>query len=383
MRKLIPLPPLAARDPNEHHRAATQLELFFDLISVIAIGAITANLHHAISEGHGLQAFPRFAFLFLAIWWAWMNFTWFASAFDHDGPVFRILVMVIMLGELIFAGGARYIFETLDMSFGVLGWCIMRVGMALLWYCASSNPEYERTALRYAGGIMLAQFGWVALYFLAPPGTGLFIGMAAVIWALEFSVPVYAESAKLTPFHRHHMIERYGLLTIISLGEVMVSICLGFGMMFGPEAEFAPAVTSVAAVFITFALFWLYFAEVDHLKSSTFSTAFSWGYVHVLIFGGIAVIGAVVAAQMDLVAGESKAAPDDVAWWLAASLAVVMAALWFVRDRHYALGIRGWALPVMSVVVLIGGALGLSTVAFAVLMWIALLWRVPQMTRFR
>ena len=87
-----------ARDPHEEHRAATTLELFFDLVSVIAIAAVTAGFHHAISEGHGIEALPRFVFLFLAIWWAWMNFTWFASAFDNDDAFFRILVMVIMCG---------------------------------------------------------------------------------------------------------------------------------------------------------------------------------------------------------------------------------------------------------------------------------------------
>lgn len=62
--------PLTARDPDEHHRAATTLELFFDLVSVIAIAAVTVGLHHAIAKGHGIEVLPRFVFLFLAIWWA-------------------------------------------------------------------------------------------------------------------------------------------------------------------------------------------------------------------------------------------------------------------------------------------------------------------------
>src|SRR5690606_30937591 len=104
---------LPARDPQERHRVATQLELLFDLVSVIAIAAVTAGLHHAISEGQGLEKLPVFAFLFTAIWWAWMNFTWFASAFDNDDPGYRVLVMLIMAGALMFAGGAGHIFETL------------------------------------------------------------------------------------------------------------------------------------------------------------------------------------------------------------------------------------------------------------------------------
>lgn len=145
--------PLRARDPEEHQRVSTTLELFFDLITVIAIASVTAGFHHALSEGHAIEALPRFLFLFLAVWWAWMNFTWFASAFDNQDKVFKLLVMLIMGGQLLFAGGAEYIFKTLDFSYGLLGWVIMRLGMACLWLrAARDNPEHRTTALRYAGG---------------------------------------------------------------------------------------------------------------------------------------------------------------------------------------------------------------------------------------
>lgn len=65
------LPPLFARDPQQPHRASTPLELLFDLISVIAIAAITAGLHHGISEGHGLEVLPRF----IALGLFWVYFT--------------------------------------------------------------------------------------------------------------------------------------------------------------------------------------------------------------------------------------------------------------------------------------------------------------------
>ncbi len=137
---------------------------------MIAIAAVTAGLHHAISQGEGLEALPRFVFLFLAIWWAWMNFTWFASAFDNDDALYRVLVLVILCGALIFAGGAGQIFEGLDFSFGILGWVIMRLGMVGLWLrAAAGSPEHRTTALRYAAGIALAQVLWSALYFSTTP----------------------------------------------------------------------------------------------------------------------------------------------------------------------------------------------------------------------
>jgi len=415
----LSLPRLPARDPNEHHRTATQLELLFDLISVIAIAALTHGLAHALAAGHGLEVAPRFVFLFIAVWWAWMNFTWFASAFDNDGFLYRLLVMLIMLGELIFAGGAGRIFETMDFSFGILGWVLMRIGMAALWLRAAVNAEYRRTCLRYAGGIVLAQIGWVSLYFLSAPGSALFFGGAIAIWLLEFAVPMVAERAGITPFHRHHIIERYGLLTIIAMGEIMLSISHGFGYLFASPASTAPALTAFAAFAITFALFWIYFTAEDHLVSRTFSHAFTWGYGHFFIFAAIAALGAGVTAEIDLAAqshaptaevatdtghaapAAEHAAPEaahgtpeagaeahapaaaqdadntTLAWFVGGPLALIFATLWAVRDRHYRLGARAASLPVMALVALAGALAGLPTWGFALIAVAALLWRVP------
>lgn len=371
------LPPLFARDPQQPHRAATPLELLFDLISVIAIAAITAGLHHGISEGHGLEVLPRFIFLFIAVWWAWMNFTWFASAFDNDGPIYRAAVMVIMAGELVFAGGAGQIMATLDFGWGILGWCIMRLGMAVLWYRAASSGTHRRAALRYMWGILLAQALWVLLYLTVAPGSTAFFGLGILVFLVEFSVPAFAELRNPTPFHRHHMIERYGLLTIISLGEIMLSISLGFGALYGEHADVATAVTALGALFIALGLFWVYFTDEDHMVSSDFAPAIVWGYGHVLIFGAIAAIGAAVAAEIDLASHHSHITASQLSWWLGVPMAVFYAALWLVRDRHYHLGRATWSLPVMAVLSILGAAMALPVVGFAVIAVIAQVWRAP------
>lgn len=369
--------PLPARDPEAPHRAATPLELFFDLISVVAIAAITAGLHHAISEGHGLEKLPLFAFLFIAIWWAWMNFTWFASAFDNDGPVYRTLVMVLMGGEVLFAGGAGYMLETGDLSWGILGWTIMRVAMATLWFRAAANREYRTTCLRYGFGVILAQVCWIAFYILTDPGTSAFYAVGIGIFLIEFLVPPFAERAKQTPFHRHHMIERYGLLTIISLGEIILSISLGFGALYGANAGVEPVITAVAALVLVFCLFGLYFCRGDHLPSSRFSTAFIWGYGHLFIFASIAVMAASVAAELDIARHHSHTTQAYVAWWMGVPLAVFMAGLWVVRDRHSDLGARQYSLLVMSVMALLASFLGSPSWMFALIALGTLIWRVP------
>lgn len=376
-----PLRPMRARDTAEPHRPSTQLELFFDLVIVIAIASLTAGFHHAISEGHGLQMLPNFVFLFLALWWAWMNFTWFASAFDNDDPLYRLLVLVIMAGALIFAGGIGFIFETLDFSFGVIGWVVMRVGMVLLWLRAARHtPDMRKTCYRYAAGITIAQTLWVLLGSFITPGNVLFMVLGSCIFVLEWSVPVIAERAGRTPWHRHHIIERYGLLTIIVLGEVLLSISMAFGVLFQGYAELELIKVGLAALIIVFAFWWIYFAETQHLNSTDFKRTFIWGYGHLFIFAAISLMGAGLAAYFDLLNGHSKATPDVVGWFIGGPLAVALVALWAIRDRYMPLGARRIALPVGAGLILTATAMQAPPLAFAAIAVATLLWRVPLST---
>jgi hypothetical protein len=85
-----------ARSIDEPHRAASQRELLFDLTFVIAIASLSGRFAHVIGGGHGLEALVPFLQVFFAIWWAWVNFTWFASSFDTDDVPFRLLTLVQM-----------------------------------------------------------------------------------------------------------------------------------------------------------------------------------------------------------------------------------------------------------------------------------------------
>ncbi|MEY4880197.1 MAG: hypothetical protein RJB62_1666, partial [Pseudomonadota bacterium] len=94
---------MRARDPADGHRVSTPLELLFDLVTVIAIAAVAASLHHAIAAGHAAEGVLHYLLVFFAIWWAWMNFTWFASAYDCDDVPYRLVVFLQMTGALIMA----------------------------------------------------------------------------------------------------------------------------------------------------------------------------------------------------------------------------------------------------------------------------------------
>ena len=96
---------MAPRDPHEEHRTSTPLELFFDLTFVVAVAQAGTTLHHEFVEGHASDALVAYPIVFFAVWWAWMNFTWFASAYDCDDALYRVTVFVQMAGVLVLAAG--------------------------------------------------------------------------------------------------------------------------------------------------------------------------------------------------------------------------------------------------------------------------------------
>src|SRR3990170_2186619 len=159
--------PMSGRDPAEEHRAATPLELFFDLCFVVAVAQASVALHHEVAAGHLLEGALFFLMTFFAIWWAWMNFTWFASAYDTDDVLYRLLTFVQIAGVLVIAAGVARTFEGLDYVTITVGYLIMRIGLVAQWLrVAVEHPDRRRTALRFALGVTLVQIGWVSRLFL-------------------------------------------------------------------------------------------------------------------------------------------------------------------------------------------------------------------------
>ena len=109
----------------------------------------------------------------------------------------------------------------------------MRIGMVgLSLRAAAHSPEYRAPDLIYAIRLIIAQALWVVMYFMITPKNANFIPIYVGIFVIELLVPVASGLVKGIPFHRHHLIERYGLLNIIVLGEVLLSISFMFGELY-------------------------------------------------------------------------------------------------------------------------------------------------------
>ncbi len=152
---------LVPRSPSEAHRAATPLELFVDLCFVVAIAQAAASLHHAIAEDHVSQALIGFPMVFFAIWWAWLQFTWFASGYDNDDAVYRIATFVQVAGILVLAAGVPKAFDG-DFKVIVVGYVIVRLSLVYQYLRAARSDRPRASALRgMAGAIIVLQVLWV------------------------------------------------------------------------------------------------------------------------------------------------------------------------------------------------------------------------------
>ncbi|MBA4861652.1 low temperature requirement protein A [Streptomyces sp. PSKA54] len=329
---------MPGRDPGEQHRAATSLELLFDLCFVIAVAQASESLHEALSHGDYATGVLRFALVFFTIWWAWMNFTWFASAYDPDDVPYRLAVLVQITGSLVLAAGVPRAFEDGDLRVITIGYVVLRTALAALWLRAAwSDPARRTTTLRFAVGVTVCQVGWVAL--LGLPDSARLPGIAVMIVA-EVSVPVWAQSAGMTPWHPRHIAERYQLFTLIVLGECVaaatVAVRGAFDRHHGTGSLYAVA---AGGLLMVYAMWWLYFARPAHTLLATTHQAhrrrFTWAYGHYLIFASATAEGAGLAAYADQVTRHTDAPSTAAGAAVTVPAAVFLITVWAIHLRPH------------------------------------------------
>ena len=292
---------MAGRDPHESGRVATSLELLFDLTFVVAFGVAGNEAAHLLAEGHVGAALIGFGFAMFAVIWAWINFSWFASAFDTDDWIYRVTTLVQMVGVVILALGLPPMFasidhgSTLDNGVMVLGYVVMRLAMVAQWLRAARQcPDRRQACLTYAVAILVAQIGWTVQIF-----ADFSLAVSAVWWCSCWSSSWPARSwpsasAGGTPWHAHHIAERYGLLAIIALGEGIIGTVAAVSAVIEAQGwSVDAALVALAGTGLTFGMWWMYFVlpsgEVLYRHRER---SFGWGYGHVLLFAAIAGTGA-------------------------------------------------------------------------------------------
>src|ERR1700692_98019 len=190
---------MVGRDPHEEHRVATPLELLFDLTFATCFSFAASQFATELAEGRYAAAALGFGFASVAICWAWINFSWFSSAYDTDDWLFRLVTMVQMIGVLVLAAGVPRMFASIERSGHlnnsgrVLGYVLMRVALVFQWLrAAKDDPARRRVCLTYAATISIAQVGWV-VQIVVPLTALAAIILGGILVLIEMTGPVLAE----------------------------------------------------------------------------------------------------------------------------------------------------------------------------------------------
>jgi low temperature requirement protein LtrA len=299
--------PRHVHDSEPEVRHATWLELFFDLVFVVAVARLALLLH----DDHDLGGFLTFAGLFVCIWWAWISYSYFADLFDEDRPLDRLAQLAAMLGAAVVAvslsGGV-----TDDSTVFAGAFAAMFVLLAALYAHAGRTAPAARELCRwYVVGSAVGASGWLISMALPAPGRYWLWGVAVVANALISGPIAYARMTS-PPHQVSHMPERFGLFAIVVLGEGVLAVVNGIE---SADWDAAAVVTALAGFVVAASVWWVYFGSFDEgvidraIASGRHAQvrSFLYGYGHLLVFIAIAASG--VAVELSIEASVHDAEP--------------------------------------------------------------------------
>jgi low temperature requirement protein LtrA len=332
----------------EDTRRATWLELFYDLVFVVAVARLAALLY----LDHDVGGFLTFVALFVPIWWAWISFSYFADLFDEDRPLDRLAQLAAMFGAAVvavslsggvgtdstlFAGAFAAMFTLLALLYAHAGW---------------TEPAARELARWYVVGSATGAMVWLASMVTPAPARYWLWGLAVVAHAL-LSGPIAYGRMSSPPRQVSHMPERFGLFALVVLGEAVLAVVNGI-----ETASWEPSsvVTAVAGFVVAASIWWVYFGAFDeHAIDRAIASgrhaqirSFLYGYGHLAVYAAMAAVG--VAVQIAIERAPHDGRPVGL---LAAALALVMTGMTFMAAG---IGSQGPAYLVTSkaAVVLVG-----------------------------
>jgi low temperature requirement protein LtrA len=267
----------------------TPLELFFDLVFVLAITQCTALM----ADSPTWEGLVKGLLVLGVLWWSWVGYAWLTSVVDPEEGVVRLVIFGAMAGLLVAALCVPEVFGDLALLFAC-SYAAVRIGQILLFVVASrDDPALRHSVLRLAISTGIGVGLLVAAAFADGVLQG---GLWALALLLDMGGPwlIDPEGWKLVP---GHFAERHGLIVIIALGESIVAI--GVGSEAGVDA--GVVVAAVLGIAVAGALWWLYFDVVALVAARRLSNARagrerneiardSFSYLHFPMVAGIVLL---------------------------------------------------------------------------------------------
>jgi low temperature requirement protein LtrA len=185
--------------------------------------------------------------------------------------------------------------------------------------------------VRFAAGITIVQVLWVAR--LLTHDVIQFWSFFALV-AAELAVPIWAEHRRRTPWHPHHIAERFGLFTLILLGESLLASANAMIDALSAGEHVGELVWLAASgVGITAAIWWIYFARDPAHRLRTPRDGFTFGYLHYVVFAAVGAVSAGVEVEIDELSGHAHVSGAIAGLALTLPLAIFLVAVWQVLLR--------------------------------------------------
>lgn len=270
----------------EKNRRATWLELFFDLTFAVTIGKVTHTLGH-VHHGHfEHEQLWTFLLLFVPLWWIWSSHTIYSNRFDTDSNLHRLATLFIML--LLIVVSAR-IGEDLEVNYPLVIACYFGIRAIIsIMYISSISKLDSRNELSSKLGFALLISAVVSLSsILFDPPMRYLVAYTGIILDILFPVFFWTKLKPL-PAHTEHLVERVGLLTIILLGESVISLSGGLSDIQWDRYNVLAAITGFSMIC---SIWWIYFDSFYLLsKNESSMTGHSLIYSHLFLFMGLALL---------------------------------------------------------------------------------------------
>jgi low temperature requirement protein LtrA len=290
-------------------------------VFVVAI----AELGIAFAEQPSVDEFARYLGLFVAVWWAWAGFTFYATRFDTDDLAYRALTLLGMFGVAALATTIPAAFDEAPNGFA-LTYAGIRIVICLLYARAWRHVGRARPLATW----FLLMFGtaiafWLASLAVATPWKYV---LWAVALAFELAAPPRAwRLIRNAPIHPAHIPERFGLLTIIVLGEGVIAVVIG---TVDVSWTVLSGTTAFAGFLAAVSIWWIYFEFFDSsvVARSVFG-GMTFVYAHYFVAVGIAALG--VGVRLTIESAGAGDHYDHAGWIVAVGAAACMAALGVIQ----------------------------------------------------
>ncbi|PSB10785.1 low temperature requirement protein A [Pleurocapsa sp. CCALA 161] len=288
MTRVIFQPPkLRLEECEDGERKVTWLELFFDLIFVVAIAQLAHNFHGDFS----LVGLAKLGILFIPVWWCWTGAVFYDTRFNNDGLIDRLITLIQMAISASLAANIHH-----GLSTSSMGFALSYIAFRALLICQYLHAGYHVPQARlltnwYTVGFSLSLLFWLASVFVPLPWRLVLWGVGLII---DFATPLSAGQrvAKVPP-NLAHITERIGLFTIIVLGESIVSVVGGVSELVWTPTSIAIALLGLS---IAFSFWWMYFDTVDEsplhaMRVGKMIVALTWLYSHLPLAVGLTATG--------------------------------------------------------------------------------------------